>query len=122
MKKDNLYIGHILNAVGDIEGYVAGFNFDRFSEDTLLQDGVMRKLEIIGEAAKRLSPELCDSTSEVPWKDICGMRDKLVHDYFGIDLMAVWKTVTEDLDALKQALEPYRPKDAETEPAGEGKK
>lgn len=121
MKKDSLYVGHILKAVEDIERYVANVDFERFSKDTLVQDGVMRKLEIIGEAAKRLSSELYGSTSEIPWGDICGMRDKLVHDYFGIDLMAVWKTVTEDLDALKMTLEPYRPKDAEIEPADEPK-
>jgi len=135
MKGDNLYIGHILNAADDIGRYVAGVDFGRFSEDTLLQDGVMRKLEIIGEAAKRLSPELCDAVTDVPWKDICGMRDKLVHDYFGIDLMAVWKTAAEDIGALKTALEPYRlknvgaegtkieseAKDAEVEDSGEKK-
>lgn len=108
MRNDNLYIRHILQAVDDIESYIFECDFDRFSKETLIQDGVMRKLEIIGEAAKRLSPELCDSTSEIPWKDICGMRDKLIHDYFGIDLMAVWKTVTEDMGALKQALEPKK--------------
>ncbi len=108
MRSDDLYIGHILNAIADIEEYVRDADFKRFSENVLLQDGVMRKLEIIGEAAKRLSPEFCDSTSTVPWKDICGMRDKLIHDYFGIDLMAVWKTATEDIGTLKQELEPYR--------------
>ncbi len=113
MKKDNLYIGHIIGAVDDIARYVTGLGFEQFSENTLLQDGVMRKLEIIGEAAKRLSAECCDATPEVPWKDICGMRDKLIHDYFGIDLMAVWKTATEDTNVLKQSLTRYPLKKAE---------
>ena len=107
MKRDKLYLGHILKAVDDIEEYTSEMDFEKFSKDKLVQDGVMRKLEIIGEASKRLSPELVDSVKDIPWKEICGMRDKLIHDYFGVDLMAVWKTATEDTKILKEVIEKY---------------
>lgn len=105
MKRDKLYISHILKAIEDIEAYTDGMDFENFSKDKLVQDGVMRKLEIIGEASKRLSSNVKDLAKDIPWKEICGMRDKLIHDYFGVSLMAVWKTATEDTKILKEALE-----------------
>ena len=96
-----------MKAIADIKSHTNGLDFDSFSKNILVQDGVMRKLEIIGEASKRLSDEVRDSVSEIPWKEICGMRDKLIHDYFGVDLMAVWKTATEDTQVLKNALEKF---------------
>ena len=108
MKGDKLYLGHIIRAVADLENHTKGLDFDSFSKNILVQDGVMRKLEIIGEASKRLSDEFLNSVPEIPWKDICGMRDKLIHDYMGVDLMAVWKTATEDVQDLKNALEKFK--------------
>ncbi len=104
MEKDKLYLKHILTAIDDIETYISRTDFENFSKNKLLQDGVMRKLEIIGEASKRLSDDFRNSTSEIPWKDICGMRDKLIHDYIGVDIMAVWKTAIEDTKILKQKI------------------
>jgi uncharacterized protein with HEPN domain len=77
---------------------------DNFMSNEQLQDAVIRQLQIIGEAAKRLTVDTTAKYSEVEWKDIAGMRDKLVHDYFGVDLDAVWDTVVHDLPILKQAL------------------
>jgi len=70
----------------------------------LIVDGVIREIEIIGEAAKRLSDSLKGKYPDIPWKDVCGMRDRLIHDYFGVDLDDVWRTAQEDLGDLKNVL------------------
>jgi uncharacterized protein with HEPN domain len=70
----------------------------------LVQDGVIRQIEIIGEATKRLSKETKENHSDIPWKDIAGMRDKLIHDYFGVDIDAVWDTVKKDIPTLKKRI------------------
>ena len=102
--RDQIYIKHVLDAIATIEGYISGISVEEFYGNKLCQDGVTRELEIIGEAVKRLSSEYVASMSAVPWKDIAGMRDKLIHDYISVDLEAVWKTATEDLIVLKKSL------------------
>lgn len=68
----------------------------------MVQDAVVRPLEIIGEAVKHLSADYRDCYPQVRWRDIAGMRDKLIHDYFGVDMEAVWRTVEEDVPPLRQ--------------------
>ncbi|OGE81031.1 MAG: hypothetical protein A3H72_03710 [Candidatus Doudnabacteria bacterium RIFCSPLOWO2_02_FULL_48_8] len=107
MKNDKIYINHILDAIGKIKAYVGNGNFDDFGTDPKLQDAVIRNLEIIGEASKRLSEDF-KSKVNLPWNDIGGMRNKIVHDYFEIHLGIVWKTATSDIVEVEQALLPYR--------------
>lgn len=100
MKDDRIYLLHIRDAIQQILEYtVAGQ--ESFLADRKTQDAVVRNLEIIGEASKRLSPSLKDAHSDISWKPIAGMRDKLIHDYFGINLRLVWDVIERDLPALK---------------------
>lgn len=105
MKEDEVYIKHILDAISAVEKFLAGKDYNSFAFDKLIQDGVIRELEVIGEASKHFSENFKNDVPSVPWKDIAGMRDKLIHDYFSVDIDAVWKTATEDIFVLKSALQ-----------------
>ncbi len=102
MKRDeSVYLQHILDAIRKIETYLRGVDEATFVEQTLVQDGVIRQIEIIGEAVRHLSDELRAQNADVPWQDIAGMRDKLIHGYFGVDIDKVWLTATQDIPVLK---------------------
>ncbi len=98
---ESLYLHHILDAIARIEMYAQGLDQESFNKNLLVQDGVIRQIMVIGEAVKLLSGELRDKYAHIPWQDIAGMRDKLTHRYFGIDLEKVWLTARDDLPALK---------------------
>jgi len=103
MKKDDaVYLHHILAAIEKIETYSKSVSFHEFQQRDLLQDGVIRQLEIIGEAARNLSADFCVRYSEVPWSQIIGLRNRIAHAYFNVDLGIVWETVQEDLPILKE--------------------
>src|SRR5512139_4069490 len=98
---DRVYLEHVRDAIARIEQYVKNVNEAEFRRNLLIQDGVIRQLEIIGEAVKRLSPLFRTSRTGIPWQDIARMRDKLIHDYFGVDVEKVWLTVQQDIPPLK---------------------
>lgn len=105
MEKDEVYLRHILDAIVIIEGYVRNVNRDAFLDNKLLQDGIVRELEIIGEAAKNLSQDFKEKHDHIPWRRIMSMRNRLIHEYFGVSLKAVWQTVEKDLPRLKKWIE-----------------
>lgn len=104
MKNDAVYLHHILDAINHIEQYLTGVSFDHFLQDFLLQDGVVRQMEIIGEAASNVSKTLRDTHPELPWDKMIGIRNRLIHAYFRVDLFIVWDTAQSDLPGLKQQI------------------
>lgn len=108
-KSDSLYIGHILDAIEKIDGYLKDKDFEVFTKTDLLIDAVARELMIIGEAASRLSDEFRREHQDIPFRDIIGMRNIIIHEYTGVDTVFLWKTYEEDLPELKKILLPFRP-------------
>ena len=103
MARDELvYLLHILDAINTVAEYLYGVDEEKFKATRLLQDGVIRQIEIVGEAVRHISKDIRKSYPEVPWQDVAGMRDKLIHGYFGVDIEKVWDTAQEDLPILKQ--------------------
>jgi uncharacterized protein with HEPN domain len=104
VKDDSIYIDHILQSIDNILEYTKDLSKKDFAHNKLVQDAVIRNFEIIGEATKKVSEDYRRGHTGVPWKAMSGMRDKLIHDYIGVDIAVIWKTVKEDLPLLKEKL------------------
>jgi len=104
MKRDAIYLRHILDAIQRIEAYTAEGR-EAFMDGSHWQDATIRQLEIIGEATKRLSPELRAKYPAVPWRRVAGLRDVLIHDYFGVDLTAVWQLTQTEIPEIRKRVE-----------------
>ncbi|MEO2068471.1 MAG: DUF86 domain-containing protein [Desulfurobacteriaceae bacterium] len=100
-----LFLEDILISIQKIEKYTADLNFEEFAKSDIVIDAVIRNLEIIGEAVKKLPMEVRKRYPHIPWKEIAGFRDILIHDYFGVDIGIVWQTITEDIPYLKKQIE-----------------
>jgi uncharacterized protein with HEPN domain len=99
------YIEDIIKAMNDVLSFVKDMDYVVFIEDNRTTYAVIRALEIIGEATKKVPPSIKDEYSQIPWKKMAGMRDKLIHEYFGVDLKRVWNTVNNDFPAIKPLFE-----------------
>ena len=105
MRDFQVYIEDIIEAINAIEEYTKGLTYDAFAKDRRTVDAVIRNFEIIGEATKHIPGRVRQEYPKVPWKDMAGMRDKLIHGYFGVQLDVVWKTVKERLPAVRPLVE-----------------
>lgn len=103
MKKDKLYLQHILECIDNIESYVPNGESDFFSSK-LIQDAVIRNLEIVGEATKHVSMDLRAQSPDVPWREMAGLRDVLIHNYFGVDNEIVWNVVKNELPLIEKKI------------------
>ena len=105
MTKRNLYyINHIKEALESIEKYTQNLDRQGFLKNKMVQDAVIRNFEIIGEATKKLSDDFKEKYGYVEWRSIAGMRDKLIHDYIGVDLWAVWAVITDRIPEFKKQI------------------
>jgi len=102
VRDEYVYLNHIFECIQLIEKYVSNISKDQFYQSVLIQDAVIRRFEIIGEAVKNVSKLFKEQNPNIPWKEMAGMRDVLIHEYFGVDLEDVWSTCVNDLPPLKE--------------------
>jgi uncharacterized protein with HEPN domain len=104
IKSDYTYIDHILDCIRKISEFSDGLSFKEFKSNELVQDAIFRNIEVIGEASKKISSSTKETYYKIPWKEISGMRGKLIHDYLGVDVAVVWKTIKEDIPGLEKLI------------------
>lgn len=104
-RKPDVYLQDILESIEHIQKFLNGVSEDEFYENVEKQDAVLRRLEIIGEAVKHLPEEIREDHPDIPWRQIAGMRDIIIHEYFGVTLEMIWIVATEDILDLKTKVE-----------------
>jgi len=109
MWRDDAYLLDIVVAARKVINFTNGVTREQFDNDEILQNAVIRFLEIIGEASRSISQELKDSHPEIPWREIIGMRNRLIHHYFKVDAEKVWETIQDDIPSLIVMIEPLIP-------------
>ena len=99
------YLDDIMDSILKIEQFIEEMDFIQFSDDAKTSYAVIRAFEIIGEATKEIPDEVKDKYTDLPWKEMSRMRDKLIHAYFGVNLEVVWKTIQQDVPTLKKSIQ-----------------
>ncbi len=103
------YINDILDSIKEVTEFTAGMSFDDFCRDKKTINAVIRSLEVLGEAARKIPDDLRNKAPDVPWDKMTGMRNKLIHEYFGVDLEIVWAVIKEELPPLTAHLKKILP-------------
>lgn len=103
-REAGLYYQDIIEAIETVEAYIQDFDFVKFSQDKKTIDAVIRNVTIIGEAINNLPEEIKVANPQIPWDEINGMRNKIIHEYFGVSKKILWQTIKEDLPALKKQI------------------
>jgi len=104
MRDNKLYLKDIIDAMDAIESFVKDMDFEMFKEDDKTSSAVIRKFEIIGEATKKLPNDIKSHNPNIPWREMAGMRDKLIHFYFGVKYELVWRTIKDIIPMIKPYL------------------
>ena len=104
MRNHSLYLSDILKAFEAIESFVEGQSFEDFKKDDKTSSAVIRKFEIIGEATKQVPESVKQKYPAVPWKEMAGMRDKLIHFYFGVNYELLWQTINNRVSEIKPVI------------------
>lgn len=95
------YLNDMIESINDIKDFTTGITLEEFARDRKTVNAVVRSLEIIGEAANKIPSDILKNYPEIPWPEIIGMRNRLIHEYFGVDLDIVWQTIEEDINPLE---------------------
>ena len=98
------YLQDILDAIEKIKKYTAKVDYEMFSKNQMMIDAVLMNIAIIGESVKKIPEDVKERYPDIPWKDIAGMRDKVIHDYFGVDVNIVWETIKKNVPELEQKI------------------
>jgi uncharacterized protein with HEPN domain len=99
------YLNDIYESINKGIAFIEGMSFEDFSKDEKTQFAMIRVIEIIGEASKKIPTDIKNQSKEIPWREIGGMRDLLIHDYFGVNIQVVWETAKKDLPELKDKIQ-----------------